>query len=194
MSRVIRGGVDARHVVPAEVIHARDEAGQLLHEARAEAERRVAQARAEAEGIRAHAEAEGRTAAQAEAAGLLADASAARDRILADAHDQIARLAIAVARRIVGDRLEADPTTTGHLVQRALDRARRARRLTLRVHPADVDTVRPLVGDGDRSVTVAPDPELARGDCVLHTDVGEVDARLEVQLAALERALRQPGG
>jgi type III secretion protein L len=39
---------------------------------------------------------------------------------------------------------------------------------------------------------VAADPSVARGGCLVQSDVGALDARVETQLAAIERALKAP--
>jgi type III secretion protein L len=38
-------------------------------------------------------------------------------------------------------------------------------------------------------VDIVPDPKVASGGCIIESEVGTVDARLETQLRALEKAL-----
>lgn len=189
MGRLIRSGEPLRRVVPAEVVDARARAAGIVAEARTHAAHVVAEARAQAASWRERAESEGLVAGQARAAAVLADAADARDRMLADAASEIPRLAVAVARRLVGRALEADPQIVREMVQSALERVRRARRLEVRVHPDDLAQVQSLVLDGERAVTFHADPSIDRGGCVVRTDVGELDARIEAQLAAVEQAL-----
>jgi flagellar assembly protein FliH len=191
MGRLIREGGPPRRVVPAEALQARHEADGILGAARTEAERVMREARDHAARVRMEAEAAGRRDARAEAARVVVEATRTRDRILRDAQDQVLRVAMAVARRIVGDQLAADPAAVRALAGRALDHARRARQVTLRIHPDDADAVAPLAQDWPGTLTVVPDATLTRGDCLLHTDVGDVDARLHIQLAALERTLHE---
>lgn len=196
MSRVIRGGGgdgDGPRVVPGEVYDARAEAERLTAEARAGAERLTAEARAEAERIAAEAERQGRQAGRAESAELLARAAGERDRALAQAEREVVKLALAAAERIVGEQIALEPERVQRIVRDVIARARRASRLTVRVHPDDVPAVRALEHEV-HSLSVEPDPEVARGGCVVRSDVGELDARLEVQLEALERALLGDGG
>ncbi len=42
-----------------------------------------------------------------------------------------------------------------------------------------------------RALRLESDPTLERGDCVLESDVGTIDARIETRIAALARALEQ---
>lgn len=189
MGRLIRGGEPRRHVLAAEVLDAREQAEHILAEARKEADRLVSEAHAEADRIRREATEAGLQEGQTRAAATVARASEMRDRMLTDAEGQVTKLAVAVARRLVGAAAASDPSFVRGLVEQALARTRRARALEVRVHPEDAPHVRDLVEGRPREIAVQPDASIERGGCVLHTDVGDVDARLEVQLAAIERTL-----
>lgn len=175
MARVIRGG-QAR-VIRASVTEARDEAARILEEAREEAAR-----------IHAAQHAELRERAREEARAELATAHLALERerraVLDETESSIATLALAVARRIVGDALEADPEHLRVLVDDALGRMRRASRIRVRVHPDDAAALHPPL-----PAEVLCDPTLTRGGCVVESELGEVDARLEVRLDALAQAI-----
>jgi flagellar biosynthesis/type III secretory pathway protein FliH len=68
--------------------------------------------------------------------------------------------------------------------------------LSLRVHPDDLAALaaaRPawLAELGVQAdVALVADPAVGRGGCIVETPAGRIDARLETQLDALERALR----
>jgi flagellar assembly protein FliH len=67
--------------------------------------------------------------------------------------------------------------------------------VTLKVNPKDLDLVREHrkewveAVEGMGTLTVEADPAIARGGCVLETDAGDVDARVEERLAMLNTAL-----
>ena len=109
----------------------------------------------------------------------------AGDAALAAAEKELGTLALAAAKRILGEELSIAPDRIGAVVEGVLTRARRARSIKVRVHPDDVAALRKL----HASLSIEPDPSLTRGGCVVETDLGELDARLEVQIAALARAL-----
>jgi flagellar biosynthesis/type III secretory pathway protein FliH len=81
------------------------------------------------------------------------------------------------------------------MVAPLLDRLRRAHRLEIRVHPDDRAALErqlaALRGATRPSAVlqVEGDATLSRGSCVVISDVGSLDARVETQLAALARAL-----
>ncbi len=94
---------------------------------------------------------------------------------------------MAAARRIVGEELVLAPERIVTIVREVLERARRARTVTVRVHPADAGALRRAFGE--EGALVEEDPSLERGGCVVATELGELDARLEVKLEELARAM-----
>ena len=181
-------------VVPAAVLTADAEAAQV----RARVEGDAAALRSEAE--RAGFEA-GKQAGLAQVSALLLAARAQAECDLARAKDAAIVLARRMAERIVGRAVELSPELMGEIVAEALA-ASRARKGTvvLRAHPDDLATVereRPRwlarVAAGV-DVRVVADPAIGRHGCVVETAVGRLDARLDTQLDALERALRGAAG
>lgn len=181
-------------------VHKADRRGPLLvpaavHDARAEARAILARAHDDAEHLRERARDRGRAEGRAEVAATLLRATDARDRMLGELEAQAAAVAVLAAGRIVGDELSAHPDRIASIVRPLLVRVRRARQVTLRVHPDDraaLDASLPaLTRDADLACAVAieTDPSLARGGCVVTSDAGVLDARLDVRLEALRDAL-----
>lgn len=200
MSRVVRGRpalplLPGVRRVPAALVDARAEAAALRARAEDEAAAVLAQARAEAATLRTAARAEGEAEGRAEAAAVLAAAAAARDASLEAARAEVARAALVAAERIVGAALALDPALVGGVVAEALARARRARRVVVRVHPEDLPVAESLRAriaaraGAAEGFALAPDPSVGRGGCVVESELGRVDARVATKLEALERAL-----
>ncbi len=184
MSRIVRAGPK---VLPFVVLEAKEQAEAIVATARAEAERLVAEARLEAERTRDASRREAAQAGRAEAASLLVQAHALMDRTRVQAEDDLRRLAVAAAERLVHAELEAHPERVRDVVRGVLERAKRATRLVVVVHPDD----RVLLGGLPElaNARIEGDPSLGRGDCVVRTDLGTFDGRLVVQLDALRRVL-----
>jgi flagellar biosynthesis/type III secretory pathway protein FliH len=112
----------------------------------------------------------------------------------ADARDDLVRLAVRIAERILGRELQLSPDAVADVAAAALAEAPGARRLLVRAHPDDLpalerarERLAAAVPDGE--LAFGGDPAIARGGCVIDAGGGEIDARLATQLAALERAL-----
>jgi flagellar biosynthesis/type III secretory pathway protein FliH len=141
----------------------------------------------------------GREAARAELTELLVAARADAEAVRLRARDAAVVLARRMAEKIVGHAVEVSPTVMADIVAQALAASRaRAGAVVLRVHPQDLPAVEAArarwSGAGPAVVTLLADPGVGRHGCVVETPAGRVDARLDNQLAALERALARSRG
>jgi flagellar assembly protein FliH len=100
-----------------------------------------------------------------------------------------------VARKILEMEVRTSPEPLFALVKSALRRAGDSRRVVLRLAPDDAARVQTESGraalDGVTAarVEVFPDPALLPGDCLVETDYGQIDGRLETRIAELRRAV-----
>lgn len=176
MGRVLKalGQRDPVHAPPAETQATRDEAAALFEAARRDGF---------AEGV-------------AEAAALVSEARAQAQRAL----DAVTPAAIALARKmaekIVGRAVELDPAALADIAAEALGSCRADDgAVRVRVHPDDLPAIearrdRLAARVPATAVELISDPSVGRAGCVIDTPRGRIDARLDTQLAALERAAR----
>ena len=81
------------------------------------------------------------------------------------------------------------------VVRNALAVTRNESTVIVRVHPDDLETVQQRMDDimkpypGIKYIDVVSDSRLNRDGCILETEVGVVDASLDVQLAAIQNSL-----
>lgn len=199
MSKVIKsgsGGNVRRAIVDADVFDAKLEGDRLLGEARAQAERELAAAHEEAERIRRKAEAEGRERGLAAVTELLVGARAAAARARAGAEAELRTLAVRIAEKILGRELKSDPAAVIDVAAAALRHAGEPRELVVRCAPDDLAALergKPRLLERSRAaqaVRFVADERVARGGCIIETELGIVDARLSTQLDAIEKALR----
>lgn len=187
MARIVRAERRGPRVVPAQVLDAHEEAARLIAEAKRDAARVLEQARAL-----------GRDEANAELATERLRAAAAREARLQELEREALQVALMAAERIVGESIARDPQLGVRMVGELFARVRRATRVSVRVHPDDApalerarDQLCAGLDAADPVVEIVIDPDVRRGGCVVHSDVGSLDARLEVQLEALSRALER---
>jgi flagellar assembly protein FliH len=203
MTRIIRardGGSPPRRrsrplrtrVLRAAQIDAIGEAEQALVEARAEAEAILQRARQEAEKARARAVEEGR----AEVAAVVATARARAVKQLEEDRRSLTKLAVRIAEKLLNQELALQPERVVGIVEGCLRDAMSARRIEVRVNPADlavVEAALPRLGTLTEAgqLVVQSDAQIRRGGCVLASELGEIDGRLEAQLDAILRALQE---
>jgi len=176
----------------------------------------LAAAQAEADAIRAAARAEGHAdglsagleegrAQVAAALGALSEAAAGIDAVRAATAEAVERdaveLAVQLTEKIVAGTLEADPERVLDVVRGALRRLGERRRVTVLVHPDDLELVRGASASfaselgGIEHCEVQAERRLSRGGAVVRTDEGQVDASIETQLArARELIVAELGG
>jgi len=185
------------------------EAANIVDEARRRADDLVRRAALEADAIRERAQRSGYEAgynAGAQAArselaeslalvqALGADGVAIRNDLLRRSEREMVEMVIMAIRAILGDRAMNDATVVVHTVRHALQRAGAQNVVRVRVHPAQADLVLAEMTDADGeppAFEVFPDGSVGVGGCVVDTQHGRVDARLDVQLDAVARMLRE---
>lgn len=110
--------------------------------------------------------------------------------------EQMVALVCHALERILGDRPPVAERVL-HALRRAFACLGEGDRITVRCHPDDMEFVRQAVatssGDeiGARRVQVMADDMVQSGGCLLETDLGVVDARVEQQLQILRGTLME---
>lgn len=178
-----------------------DQAEAILAAAQAEAEVVIAaaaeQGRSEghAEGLAAAHEALEPARAALEAATR--ELAAERARLAAEAEAAAVELALALAEKVLGAALELRPELVLDVATGAVRRTDDRDHLVLQVNPDDLELVRASLDDvaarlgGIGRLEVASERRVARGGCIVRTADGEIDARIEEQLARAAEVLRE---
>lgn len=198
----------ASYEARAEAVSIKDraiaQAEEIVAEARAQAEAIVAEGQAELEQRRQSAHDEGLAKGREEGISKLLEAtlqaSERAQAVQAELTPQVVTLSMAIARRILGRELEFEPETVVQVVKQALsDKARQRREITLRINPADMPLIKEHraqlleVLSRTKEIAIQEDPDVARHGVIIETEAGIIDAQLEVQLVAMERALQAAG-
>lgn len=134
---------------------------------------------------------------QLEVRTLCVDAAlAALTRPLAQAqaqlHEQIAELAVVIARQLIRRELQTDPSQVIAVVRETVALLpAAARNVRVLLHPEDAALLRERLAtpQADSAWTILEDPVMARGDCRITADSAQIDARVETRLAAAITAM-----
>lgn len=182
-------------VVKRRVIEGLRQVQSRLEDAEAHATQLVADAEAQAEQIRERAYEEGRASGLSELVDELARARVAYDEMLDDARDDMLELAAGIARRIIGREIELSSEVKAQMIAQSLELVADRRQITVFVCPGDLSLVEAHRSEFEARVEAQrikfePDPDMSAGGCVIQTEAGRVDARLDVQLQTLLRGLK----
>ncbi|MBI2058804.1 MAG: hypothetical protein HYT87_03455 [Nitrospirae bacterium] len=108
---------------------------------------------------------------------------------------QFWRLALKIAQKILKREIDIASPVVENL-REAVKRAVDLNRLDIRVHPEDLELVqryRPTLlaeVEGIKAMHIQADAALAPGGCIVETNFGDIDARIERQLAELEKDIQ----
>jgi type III secretion protein L len=183
-----------RKVLKNQIVFAREEAARILEEAEKFAAEIRREAHADAENLRAEAYREGVEKAVTEFEQNLLDVREIRERVWRETEQDLLRLAVRLTEKILGRELKSDKKTVADIVATALQNARQQEKLTVRVNPADLPIIEKEIENLTRTGRIKfmdfiADPRVTEGGCLIESEVGTIDARLETQLRVLERAL-----
>jgi flagellar assembly protein FliH len=159
----------------------------------------VARAQAEAEQLRESARAEGYEAGRAEALAALSPALEALQTAVAAAHEEriaaadqlevhAVDLSLYLAEKVLHASLAVQPERVVEAVRGALRGIVERERVTVLVHPDDLELVREAMDElratlgGIEHCEVQAERRVSRGGAIVRTQDGDVDARVETKL------------
>jgi type III secretion protein L len=211
-SKIIKGGVpdDApsgteklnisslagdKSVLKGDVVQALSSAERIIEDARQRAGEIIGQAQAEESAIREKAHQEGYEEGLRQLTDTIAEFKQKYGQILDSAEPEMLRLSLKMAERIVGKALELDRNLLLDIIHKAIQSLKYQREIRIRIHPDDVAFLKDqkmqlyaMLGES-KEIEVVEDALVGRGGCIIDTEIGTIDARLETQLKVLEKKL-----
>src|SRR5262245_5630508 len=109
-----------------------------------------------------------------------------------DVEQQLAALAMIIARQLVRRELQLDPAQVIAVIRETVALLPVATRdVRVHLHPQDAAVVRERLATpaSDRAWSIVEDPVMTRGGCRVTTDTASIDARLETRIHAVAVAV-----
>lgn len=121
----------------------------------------------------------------------LAELASLRTALAARSERELVRLAIEISKKIVHREVTTDKEVVVTLARMALSRLQNRTVARVHLHPDDFDHVNAHLErlEGKHSIELVNDPSVQTGGCLIETELGDVDARIEQQFSEIERAL-----
>jgi flagellar assembly protein FliH len=130
-----------------------------------------------------------------EAVKIVEYAKQEKQELLERSEQEILELALAVATRVVHSEITINSAVVLAVVKDALQKAKDQNRITIRVHPFDFETVmaekqtlQAILGR-EMGMEIRGDIGVGAGGCVIETEYGAIDARIDTQLETIKSAL-----
>lgn len=118
-----------------------------------------------------------------------------RDKVLRESEDELVKLVILVARKVILKEVAQDRTILSGVVRHAVEGISERDEITVRLNPDDYALVSADRGDllSKELVTdrmhIKPDPTVQAGFCQVDTEMGTIDASIDAQLDEIYRRM-----
>jgi type III secretion system HrpE/YscL family protein len=192
--------VPSPKVLKREVYEATREASDVVALAQEKARQIIEEALREQDSIRQRARQEGNAQGLAEWNRVLTAANQRADELTNSWEETMLRLSVRVAEKIIGEQLRVHPETIVEIIREVMKNIRPGKRLTIKVNQADAQQARARIDRIKDGISTSSDIEIVAsgsvspGGCVIESELGIIDARLETQLKCLEEALVRGSG
>lgn len=120
-----------------------------------------------------------------------------REKTYRQIETEVVELALAIARKVICREVTTDRETVVCVAREALAKVDDPGKIKIKMNPADLQFINETryqlskLIDGVNNITVEPEESIQSGGCVIETDLGEIDARIEKQLQAVEESFRE---
>ena len=109
---------------------------------------------------------------------------------------EVVELALAIARKVVCREIEVDKEVVVCVAREALSKVEDPGNVKIKMNPSDLQFINEtkyqlseLIGNID-NVTIEPVKNIRSGGCIIETNLGDIDARIEKQLQTVEESFR----
>ena len=183
-----------KKVIPAAEFETLLEAKELLNKVEEEAKNYRIEVTKECEILKEEAERTGFEAGLAKWNEQLEYMTKETTRIQGEMEEALVPLALAAVKRIIGHELEVHPETIVDIVSTAVKSVSQHHRVTIYVNKADLDYVEESrakikgLFEHLQVLSIAPRDDVETGGCIIETEVGIINAKLDHQMKALETA------
>lgn len=105
--------------------------------------------------------------------------------------EEVVKLALTIARKIVCHEVKMNPDVVVCVAREALSRVEDPGKVTIKMSPADLELIQKTktqlvkLQENIKHVTFEASDSVDQGGCIIETDLGDIDARIEKQLQAV---------
>lgn len=129
-------------------------------------------------------------------ATVVAKAVDIRDEIIRSSEKLMTEMILMIARKVIKDEIVERREVVINNIKEAIRRIKDRDRINIRVNFADLDMTTAhkdeliKMMETLKKINIYEDSRIERGGCIIETDIGAIDARISVQLDAIEEAIR----
>lgn len=119
-----------------------------------------------------------------------------RSELHSSAERQAVELALVIAKKIVGHEVSINKEVIFRVLKETLKRVTDQEEIHIKINPSDLQAIKDAefqvssIGKGVENVTLESADAISRGGCLIETNFGVIDARIDSQVQVVEEALR----
>ena len=109
---------------------------------------------------------------------------------------EVAQLALSIAKKVVCHEVKTTEETVVCVAREALSRVENPGKIKVKLNPADLQFIQDTKSqlsdflDDVESIRFEAEDSIQSGGCLIETDMGDIDARIEKQLQAIEESFQ----
>ena len=109
---------------------------------------------------------------------------------------EVAQLAVSIAKKIVCHEVKTTEETVVCVAREALSRVEDPGKIKVKLNPADLQFIQDTKSqlshllDDVESIRFEAEDSIQSGGCLIETDMGDIDARIEKQFQAIEESFQ----
>ncbi|MFQ5559133.1 MAG: FliH/SctL family protein [Nitrospinota bacterium] len=119
----------------------------------------------------------------------------AKERLFKESENEIVKFILLIAKKVIRREVEVEQDVVNHVTKWALMQLIDKDEVIIKINPDDMEIAARYQEDlkkdveGLKGVVLESDSSISRGGCIIETNFGSVDARIEPQLHEIEKAL-----
>ena len=105
-------------------------------------------------------------------------------------------LSMAIAKKIVGNEIAVNKDVISHVVKEALQKVRGHENIKIKLNPDEIQIVKESnnelknIANCVEDIKIIGDHTISPGGCIIETNIGDIDARIEKQFKVVEEAFK----
>ncbi len=133
---------------------------------------------------------------------IIEEARKTKLEVLSSAESDIVRLVLVIAKKVIANELTTNPDNIRNIVAEAISYLDNPQNVKVYVNPTELDNLLKLsetellteIGETDINMEIKGDKRIADGGCLIESENGSVDARIETKLSNIEKGLLEVAG
>jgi len=125
---------------------------------------------------------------------LIEELKKQREDYLKSVEKEMVGLSLEIASKVIQQKIEQDEKVISKNLKHALKHLLDKGRIIIKLNPADLEIVSKhskeiKSAEGLKELILEEDSEVTRGGCLIHSELGHIDAQIETQLEMIGKAL-----